>query len=187
MYKKEIRVIGIDDSPFRKFVKKDILVVGTIFRGGSWLDGLLSTKVRIDGNNGTKKLIEMINKSKFKVQLRAILLDGIALGGFNIIDILKLYEKTKIPVIVVVRRMPDIETIKRTLVKIRQAKKIKLIEKAGEVKKINNIYIQFRGLSLQMAKEILNITCTRSYIPEPIRAAHLIASGIVTGESRGKA
>ena len=44
--KKEIRVIGIDDSPFNKFVKgKQTLVIATIFRGGSWLDGILSRGV----------------------------------------------------------------------------------------------------------------------------------------------
>ena len=116
MIKKEIRVIGIDDSPFNKFVKGSVLIIGVVFRGGSCLDGILSTKVKVDGNNSTKKLIELINKSKFKSQLRCIFLDGIALGGFNIVDIKELNEKTKIPVIVVVRHKPDIGAIKKTLI-----------------------------------------------------------------------
>ena len=48
--KKEIRIIGIDDGPFNKFKEKEVLVIGTIFRGGEWLDGVLSTKIKI-GNN----------------------------------------------------------------------------------------------------------------------------------------
>ena len=187
MYKKEIRVIGIDDSPFNKFGKGNILVIGVIFRGGSWLDGVLSTKVRVDGNNATKKLAEMINKCKFKPQLQCIFLDGIALGGFNVVDIQQLNKKTNLPVIVVIRHKPDIDTIKKTLIKINKKNKIKLIEKAGEVIKINNIYAQLKGISKEKAKEILDIVCTRSHIPEPVRIAHLIASGIVKGESRGKA
>ena len=43
--KSQIRVIGIDDSPFDKNSNKKVLVVGTIFRGGDFMDGLLSTKV----------------------------------------------------------------------------------------------------------------------------------------------
>ena len=78
MLKKEIRVIGIDDSPFNKFKKGKVLVVGTVFRGGLFLDGVLSTKVNIDGNDSTKKITEMINKCKFKPQLQCIFLDGIA-------------------------------------------------------------------------------------------------------------
>jgi len=185
--KREIRLIGIDDAPFDKFKKGNVFVVATIFRGGNWLDGVLSTKVRIDGNNSTSKLIEMINKCKFKPQLQAIILDGIAFGGFNIVDVQKLNKKTKIPVIVVIRRMPNFENIKITLKKIGKSQKYKLIEKAGKVHKIGKIYVQLIDISLKDAKEILKISCTRSLIPEPIRTSHIIASGIVEGESKGHA
>ena len=103
MLKKEIRVIGIDDSPFRKFKKGKVLVVGTVFRGGLFLDGVLSTKVSIDGNDSTKKLIDMINKCKFKPQLQCIFLNGIAVAGFNVIDVKELNKKTNLPVIVVIK------------------------------------------------------------------------------------
>ena len=187
MLKKEIRVIGIDDSPFNKFDNSNVLVVGVIFRGGSFLDGILSTKVRVDGSNATKKLIEMINKCKFRPQLQCIFLDGIALGGFNVVDIAELNKKTNLPVIVVIRHKPDIKTIKKTLIRINKKNKISLIEKAGKPIKINNIYAQLKGISKEKAKKILDIVCTRSHIPEPIRVAHLIASGIIKGESKGKA
>ncbi len=187
MYKREIRIIGIDDSPFKKFTKGNILVVGTIFRGGTLLDGILTTKVAIDGDNSTKKLIQMINSSKFKPQLRCIMINGIALGGFNVIDINELNKKTKIPVIVVIRKYPDFKKIEQTLKKINKHKKYKLIQKAGTVEKVGKIYIQRKGITLAKAKQILKLTCTRSLIPEPIRVAHLIAGGVVTGESKGKA
>ena len=187
MYKKEIRIIGIDDSPFKKFKRGNILVVGTIFRGGTLLDGILTTKVSIDGNNSTKKLIHMINKSKFKPQLRCILLNGIAVAGFNIINIKELNQKTKIPVIVVIRKYPDFKKIEETLKKIKKQHKYKLIQEAGPVEKVGNIYIQRKGITLKKAEEILKLTCTRSLIPEPIRVAHLIAGGVITGESKGKA
>ncbi len=182
-----MRVIGIDDSPFEKFSKKKTLIIGTIFRGGSWLDGVLSAKVTVDGNDSTSELVKMINKCKFKPQLQCILLDGIAFGGFNVIDVEKLNKKTGIPVIVVIRRKPDIENIKRVLININKKNKIKLIDKAGLPFKVGKIYVQFKGLQLDEVKEILRITCTRSLIPEPIRIAHLIAQGIYFGESKGKA
>lgn len=187
MYKREIRILGIDDSPFKKFTKGNVLVVGAVFRGGTLLDGVLTTKVSIDGNNSTKKLIEMINSSKFKLQLRCIMLNGIALGGFNVVDIKELNKKTRIPVIVVIRKYPDFRRIEETLKRIKKAGKYKLIEKAGAVEKIGEIYIQRKGITLKKAKEILKLTCTRSLIPEPIRVAHLIAGGVVSGESKGKA
>ena len=185
--KKEIRILGIDDSPFKKFKKGNVLVVGTLFRGGTFLDGLLTTKAAVDGNNSTSKLIEMVNKTKFKPQIRCIFLNGIALGGFNVIDIEELNKKTKIPVIVIIRKYPDFKKIESTLKKIGKEKKYKLIKKAGTPEKVGEIYIQRKGITLENAKEILKLTCTRSLIPEPLRLAHIIASGVVTGESKGKA
>ena len=187
MFKKEIRVIGIDDSPFNKFKDKKILVVGVVMRGGSWIDGILSTKVEVDGNDSTKKLAGMINKCKFKPQLQCIFLDGIAVAGFNVIDVQELNKKTKLPVIVVIRRNPDIKKIKDTLIKINKKEKIKLIEKAGKVEKIDNIFVQLTGIDLEQARKILKVVCTRSLIPEPIRLAHLISSGVTVGESKGRA
>ena len=187
MVKKEIRVVGIGDSPFNKFKDKKILVVGVVMRGGSWVDGILSTKVAVDGNDSTRKIIEMINRCKFKPQLQCIFLDGIAVAGFNVIDVKELNKKTKLPVVIIIRREPNIEKIKKTLIKINKKDKIKLIEEAGEVFRIDNIFIQIVGIEIDDLRKILKIVCTRSLIPEPIRLAHLIASGVILGESRGRA
>jgi endonuclease V-like protein UPF0215 family len=185
--KKEARVLGIDDSPFDKFKDKECLVVGTVFRGGNYPDGILSTKVRVDGIDSTKRIVEMVNKSKFKPQLRAIFLDGIALGGFNVVDIGLLNKKTGIPVVVVVRNYPDFGKIIRALKKLKKLRQIKLIENAGKPVKARKIWVQFKGIEFAEVKELIKITATRSFIPEPIRVAHLIASGIVKGESKGDA
>jgi endonuclease V-like protein UPF0215 family len=187
--KQEIRILGIDDAPFDKFRDKgkNLLVVGTIYRGGNYMDGLLSTKIKVDGSNSTSQLIKMVNQCKFKPQIRAIILDGIALGGFNIIDIEKLHKKTSIPVIVVIRRMPDFRKIKETLKKLKIENKYQLIEKAGKPVKINSIYVQFKGITKEQAKEIIKLSSIHSLLPEPIRVAHIIASGIKEGQSRGRA
>jgi len=187
--KKEIRILGIDDAPFEKG-DTEVLVVGAFFRGGEWMDGILSTKVEVDGEDATVKLIEVIKKSKFKVQLQAVLLDGIAFGGFNVINIESLSKCVGIPVIVVVRRRPDFLKLEKTLKKLKMEKKYGLMENAGEPKEIKlkegKIFIQFSGIDFEGAEKIMKVCCTRSYVPEAIRAAHLIGAGIVKGESKGK-
>ncbi len=185
--KPQIRILGLDDSSHDRNKDKEVYVIGTVFRGGDFLDGVMSCKVMIDGNDATIKVIAMINKSKFKKQLRAILLDGIAVAGFNVIDIQKLNKETAIPVIVAMRDYPNLKKIKETLINIKMKAKIKLLEKAGSIYKFNKIHFQFFGLKKEEAEEILKITCTHSYIPEPIRAAHLIGQGLVMGESKGRA
>ncbi len=184
--KREIRVIGIDDSPF---TKKDsgALVIGTFFRGGIALDGVMSCTVEVDGDDATSNIAGMILRSKFKHQLRCIFLDGIAVAGFNVIDVHELHKRTKLPVIVVMRKKPDLEGMRKALRKIGQERKMKMIEDAGTVIPLGNIHAQVIGTTVEKAKEFLAITCTRSDIPEPLRAAHLIAAGVVKGESRGRA
>lgn len=207
MIKSEIRILGIDDAPFSKlqhpmwipglqrvtnkllkrFMKGKTIIIGTFFRGGSSLDGVVSTKITVDGDDATENIIEMVNKCKFKPQLKLLMLDGIAVGGFNIIDIEELNKKTNLPVIVVIRVRPNFAKIESALKKLGKEKKYELVKKAGRVYDVKNIYIQVIGMKLEDAKKIVEMTCTRSYIPEPIRAAHIIASGVVDGESRGRA
>jgi len=187
--KGEVRILGLDDGHFDFRKDKKALVVGVVFRGGSYLDGVLRTEVSVDGTDSTKKIIRLVNDSKFK-DIRVIMLDGLGFAGFNLIDIDRLFRKTGLPVIVVVRRMPDFEAIENAIKNLAHRKYYRrCIRTAGRPEKIEirsgkHIYIQHRGISFENAKRIVALSSTRSLIPEPIRVAHLIASGIVLGESR---
>jgi len=86
MFKPEIRILGFDDSPFNSD-DKTVAVIGVIYRGGNFLDGILKTDVEVDGLDAGEKLIQLINSTRHKQQLKVLMLDGITLGGFNIIDI----------------------------------------------------------------------------------------------------
>ncbi|HEX54786.1 MAG: hypothetical protein DRO90_01065 [Candidatus Altiarchaeales archaeon] len=190
--KNEIRILGIDDAPFDFHRDKTTFLVGTVFRGGSWLDGVLKTEIEIDGIDSTEKISEMVRKTRHR-DLRVIMLDGLGFGGFNLVNIRELFEKTRLPVIVVVRQMPDFDSIKRAIKNLPNRNFYqRCIEDAGiprgvETKPGKYIYIQYRGIKFSDASKIVKLSSTRSLIPEPIRVAHLIASGIKLGESRGNA
>jgi len=192
--KKEIRVIGIDDSPFRKS-DKECIILGAIYRGGNYIDGLVSSKVKIDGNDATKIIIELIKKTRHYGQLSCIMLDGIALAGFNVVDINELGKKAKIPVVVMMRKLPDLKKIDRALKSFMEKgnaeKRMSIIRKAGNIYstkiKDRRVYFQISGIAPSKASEIIRVTTTHSLIPEPLRVAHLIASGIIRGESKGRA
>lgn len=185
--RKEARVIGIDDGPFFKFRKGTVLVVGTIYRGGSYMDGVVTTTAKVDGSDSTKNIARMINRSKFKSQLRCIFLKGIAVGGFNLIDLLKLSKLAKLPIIAVTRQNPDIPNIIKTLVRLGMSDKVRLITQLPQPTKIGKVYVQYINIDLDKTKEFLKVTTLHSYIPEPLRIAHIIAAGLVKGESRGRA
>jgi hypothetical protein len=67
------------------------------------------------------------------------------------------------------------------------SRKIALLDRAGPPLKCGKIFIQFAGISFEEASEIVKLTATHSYLPEPIRVAHLIGAGLVFGESKGNA
>ncbi len=185
--KREIRILGIDDGPFSKRQTKKVLVVGTIFRGGQFMDGLVSCQVTRDGFDATKNITDMILRSKFYAQLQVLMLKGVAVGGFNLIDVEALSRDTKLPVLVVLRDPPDLPRFFAAMRKARHAGDAAMVQAWPEPKKLNDIYVQLFGLSLKQAMGMLKLTCVHGHIPEPLRVAHLIAGGIVDGQSRGRA
>jgi endonuclease V-like protein UPF0215 family len=189
--KRQIRILGIDDAPFT-FREKYAAVIGVVMRGGEYLECVLRSQVTIDGTEATLICKEMIQHSRHRHQLKVIMVDGACLGGFNVVDINDLSESTNIPVITITRDKPNLSKIKRALQKNFTDWKDRwsLLQKGklySIITKHNPIYIKFKGISLEEAKEIINISTIRGVIPEPVRVAHLIASGITRGESYGKA
>jgi endonuclease V-like protein UPF0215 family len=186
--KKGVRSIGIDDGPFDRDRAGDVLIAGAIYRGGDTFDGLLTTRIRKDGWNATDRILAMLDGSKFLPQLHYVMLDGIALGGFNIVDIEKLGRETGLKVLVAVRRKPDLEAVRRALERTsRPQERWKILLRAGPIRRIGRLYCQLWGMDHDEALALLRLTCTRSHVPEPIRAAHLIAGGLVRGESGRRA
>ena len=189
--KKQIRILAIDDSPFT-FKDKYCTIIGVVMRGGEYLECVLSNQLKIDGNEATSVCKEMIKNTKHRKQIKVVMLDGVALGGFNIVDINKLYESTKIPVITITRDKPNFDKIKVALIKhFKDWKERWMILKRGDMYTLetrhNPIYVKCIGIDIKDAKEIINLSTIRGVIPEPIRVAHIIASGITRGESYGKA
>ncbi len=191
--KKEIRILGFDDAPFKLRSHEKVLVIGVVYRGGNFFDGVIKTEITGDELDATDKITEIVNKSRHREELRVLMFKGVTIGGFNIIDIKKLYEKTNLPVIIITRKKPDLEKIKKALRNFDDfERRWKFIRNAGKIYKIEieknkSLYYQFIGLQRNEVEKIISLSCTRSLIPEPLRVAHMIASAMVKGESKGRA
>jgi uncharacterized protein len=190
--KSEVRILGFDDGPHDRNTDKTVPVIGVIYRGGSFLDGILRTDITIDGMNATEKISTLINSTRHKQQLKIVMFDGITLGGFNIVDLEQMHEKTGLPVIAVNRKKPDLEGVRNALEKFPDFQsRWETVEHAGEIKSFlsshGKIFYQAIGMPDQQAHEVIELSTTHSFIPEPLRVAHLIATAVVKGESGGRA
>ncbi len=182
--KPEIRIVGIDDGVFVPHTKGKCDVIGVVFRGGYWLDGIMRTQIEIDGVDATEKIGAMITSSPHYRQLRVIMLDGITFAGFNVVDTLELFEMTGLPVIAVTREKPDFDDIRRALANLPFAEeRWEAIKNANRIVRVftrgvEAIFIQVMGVDIDVAIKIVRSAATRSNIPEALRVAHLIASGL---------
>jgi uncharacterized protein len=181
--KPEIRVLGIDDGKFIPHTKGSVLIVGVVFRGGYSIEGVMHTKVAIDGLDATEKLASMINGSPHRRQLRLVMLNGVTFGGFNVVDLKKLNLETRLPIIALTQNKPDLDDITSALKNLPEyEERLRLVLEAGPIHEVANhgtiVYVELAGISLIDAEKIIKLTSTRSCLPEPLRVAHLIASNI---------
>jgi endonuclease V-like protein UPF0215 family len=203
-----VNVIGFDDGPFSSGHRGDVLLVGVIC-AGTRLDGVVSGKIRRDGANATERMVELVRTSQF-AHVRAVLLQGIAVGGFNVVDVHALSAELGVPVLVVMRKPPDLASIERALFsgnpprrpRVQGAsRKWNLIRSAGPIEALptsasrrpsglreasQKLWVQRAGLSLETATRVVASTTLHGHVPEPLRLAHLIAGGIARGKSRGR-
>jgi endonuclease V-like protein UPF0215 family len=180
-------VIGFDDFPFPHAHRGNVPIVGTVY-AGLRLDGILFGHIRRDGANAGKNIASLISESKFANHVRLIMLQGIAMGGFNVVDFFYLNRTLQLPVLVVARRRPDMSAIEKSLLTRVPGgiRKWQIIEKLGPMEPVSNVFVQRVGLTLNQAEEVIKKFSVNGNIPEPLRAAHLIAGGIALGESRGR-
>jgi endonuclease V-like protein UPF0215 family len=181
--------LGIDDGAFIPRTQGVADVVGVVYRGGYWFEGVMRTEIVIDGVDATKKIAEMIESSPYYQELRVVFLDGVTFAGFNVVDIKELSCKVDLPVIAVVREKPDMEEIRSALENLPNFEiRWQAMENAGKILKVktreaeNPIYIHIAGILREDAKKIMKKTSTRSNIPEALRVAHMIASGLTRRE-----
>lgn len=209
-----MNVLGFDDGPFARDYRGDVLLVGVVC-AGTRLDGVLSGRVRRDGADATRRMIELVRGSQFARHLGAVMLQGIAVAGFNVVDVHALSAALAVPVLVVTRKPADLDAVRRALFSDTPpmrprvggaARKWRLIQSAGAIEPLGTsrralkrarasglapgeqrLWVQRVGLSLEAARRLVADTTLHGHVPEPLRLAHLIAGGIVDGRSRGRA
>lgn len=179
-------VVAFDDGPFPRDYSGRVPVVGTVY-ADLRLDGVLVGAVTKDGADATDELTRLVRQSRFDKHIRLVMLQGIALGGFNVVDVFALQLRLERPVLVVSRRLPDLPAIQAALRKHvpAGARKWQIIERLGPMEPAGPVFIQRVGIDRDAALKTVDRFSIHSHLPEPLRSAHLIAGALVAGQSRG--
>ena len=185
-----IRVIGFDDAPFVRPDRSALarspnpVAVAGVVCAGTRFEGMLWGQIQADGWDATEVLCAMLLKSKFLPQLHLVLLDGISLGGFNIIDLPQLATTIALPCVTVMRRMPNLKAIEQALQHLSDSdKRLALIQRAGRIHSAPPFYFQVCGADPIVTAQVLQRVSDRGHVPEALWVAHLITSAVLKGES----
>jgi hypothetical protein len=183
--KEGVRIAAVTSGPIKKGVEAKLRNTQIVAVIGSkkGIEGILSSKVSVDGSDSTKKIISMIKRSRFREQVKAIALNGIAIAGLNVVDIEELNRKLRCQTILLTRKRPRrsllIQSIRNACINTEEkARKISMLKKQGDIRKVGGFYIQ--AYPDTDVKNVLNASA------ELLRLSHMIASGISKGESMGR-
>jgi len=182
-----IRSIGFDDAPFEKRRGVSVKVAGIVC-ADTRFEGMVWGTVQKDGDDATKVLSQLLLQSKFYEQVHLVLIDGLAVGGFNLIDLPELAQRLKRPCVTVMRKPPNMAAIQQALKNLPDtAKRLDLIRKAGPIYTQKPFYFQTQGGNPETVGKVLPRLTLTGHVPEALRIAHLIGSAVMTGESGKRA
>ena len=176
MIKKEIRVLGVSFAAPRHRRSGLIQVVGVVYRGSRWLEGVMRTTVPPEVRDLTPRITKMVTSSPHYPQLRVIVLDElITRSGYA--DIEALSKKTKVPVIAVARQKIPVRRLTDAPMRLpeRTMKALGSLPctrwKAGG----KTFFVYSAGLGKVNLEELLEVCASKEGLPEAARVARITA------------
>lgn len=148
--KGEIRALGVAAGR----VDDATVVVGAVYRGSLWLDGVLKATTR--AADLTDAIVDMIRASPHFGQIRVVLIDGEGMPRGSVVSMERLYTGTGKPAIILHPRGGDARFTWR---------------RGGDAVDFGAV-----GVSRWTAEEVLKTTSTDGLVPEALRVAHMVLS-----------
>ena len=180
-----LEVVGIDDGFFPPHFKGRGLrtVIAAVYCVDTFpIDVRIST-VTVDFDDVDTIIVNLINS--FKRDVTLILLDGVTYAGFNVVNPYKVHNSLGIPIIVIFKHELRLEDIKSALINhfTDWSRRFNIINKVYSssievVTKWKPIRVFSLGIPIQRAIDIVMNLQVTSSIPEPLRLADVVASGL---------
>jgi len=180
--KKGLRCLAIAES-FKQNSERSILS-GLIMRKDFVIDGFVFGSATLKGDDATEQILHMYEKLN-RSDINYLLISGLIISMYNIINIKKLFDSLQIPIIgIAYRESSGIEdAIKLHFPKSFESK-INEYKKLGQREKISlhtshNLFVRFEGCTISEVTRLLNELTLHGSIPEPLRVSQLLANALL--------
>ncbi len=185
---RKIRVIGFDDAHYADKTRGSEVNVAGVVCSDTRFEGMLWGSIEKDGLDATDKMLRMLANSKFAAQVQIVLTDGVTFGGCNVVDLQELHTKLGVPVVAVMRRMPDIDAFRNMIDRLPDSEtRWAQVQAAGPIHDLNGFVFQVSGESPELISRVLKRLTDQGKVPEALRLAHLIGSAVKLGTSGKRA
>ncbi|MCL4447665.1 MAG: DUF99 family protein [Thermoplasmatales archaeon] len=172
LFNKDTRIFAFDDSPFTR-EDEFTSIVGVIMRKDLYIESLSKGRIRVDGDDVTEKMIELVYERGSGV--RVIMTQGTTFAGFNVLDINRLFNETGTPIINVVDHRPDMDSIREALRKYFDDWEARYSVLSENFTRFNSLYVQSLGIEPDTANKFIEMMTVNGIIPEPLRIADMVA------------
>jgi uncharacterized protein len=181
--------MAVDDGAFHRD-DRTAPIAAVVVSAPAYVEAVGTSTVRVDGTDGTRRVLALVRAVRPPEGVRALLLDGAVVGGFNVLDLDRLHAELGVPIVALTRRRPDFARIRAALDRwfprsaprrygLLRRHRLFRIPTAG-----TPIWGAAVGCSHRDAERLVRRTTVRGHWPEPLRLAHLVASAPAAGRSR---
>ncbi len=175
------RLAGVDDGAFDRG-DRVAPIAAVVVSLPDAVEAVGLSRVRVDGRDGTARVVALLRAVGPPEGVRAILVDGPVVGGFNVLDLDAIRRTLGVPVIAVTRRRPEFPRIRAALLRWfpRTALARYALLRRHRLVRVPTggapIWAAASGCTGRDAVAIVRRAMVRGYWPEPLRLAHLVAS-----------
>lgn len=175
------RVVAVDDGAFAR-TDRSAPIAAVVMSVPDYVEAIRTDHVRVDGRDATRRVIALVRATGPLDGVRAVLLDGAVLGGFNVVDLDAVNRSLGRPVVALTRRPPEFARIRAALTKwfprdaLRRWRLLTTHRLFPVPTGGRPILAAAVGCSRADAAQLVRRTTRRGYWPEPLRLAHLVAS-----------
>jgi hypothetical protein len=175
--KPALRILGIAESFARTFPVS--ILAGVVMRADMRIDGMAYAHATVGGDDATQAVIRIYEKLD-REDVNALLISGVAVSWFNIIDLQEVFRFVKRPIVsLTYEASPGLEGYLREYFPQSETK-LRSYQRLGNrevvrLKTGHEVYVRAFGATAEEARNMLNKFTKDGRVPEPVRVARLAA------------